>query len=350
LLSEVQLRAALDGLRELGELRDLAEFPAAVARLLRRLVPSEGSSYNALDQLTGQATFFTDPDDRVFAGGPEIFARFSWQHPLLRHYARTGDRRALRISEFSTKRELHRTDLYNHIYRHIGLEHQLAINLPPRQSRPRELIGLALDRGQRDFSAADAALLELLRPHLANILDRLDELATLRAAVEHGSPELMVLVADDATVAWATPAAAERLRLVPGGALPRPLRAFVKAQLAGGRQVARPGTSGAPETVDLGDYRVTATLVARAHPHLHVLRLTLLGGLPRTADLRSLGLTSRQADVLALLVRGLTARQIGDELYLSPRTVEKHLAATYARLGVTTRAEAIVRALHGTAR
>jgi DNA-binding CsgD family transcriptional regulator len=49
-------------------------------------------------------------------------------------------------------------------------------------------------------------------------------------------------------------------------------------------------------------------------------------------------------EILALLVQGRSNREIADRLYLSPRTVEKHIASIFAKLGVTTRAEAIAAA------
>ncbi|MGH2891825.1 MAG: response regulator transcription factor [Solirubrobacteraceae bacterium] len=48
----------------------------------------------------------------------------------------------------------------------------------------------------------------------------------------------------------------------------------------------------------------------------------------------------RQAGVLALATKGLSAQQIADTLILSRRTVEKHLETIYAHLGVKTRAQA----------
>jgi DNA-binding CsgD family transcriptional regulator len=60
------------------------------------------------------------------------------------------------------------------------------------------------------------------------------------------------------------------------------------------------------------------------------------------------GLTARQLDVLTELAAGRTTAQIAAALSLSVRTVEHHLAAIYAKLGVTGRAAAIdaVRALN----
>ncbi|MGN6607845.1 MAG: response regulator transcription factor, partial [Jatrophihabitans sp.] len=60
------------------------------------------------------------------------------------------------------------------------------------------------------------------------------------------------------------------------------------------------------------------------------------------------GLTGREVEVLALLVRGLSNRQIAETLVLSPRTVGSHIEHIYAKIGVSTRGAAAMFALrHG---
>jgi len=62
------------------------------------------------------------------------------------------------------------------------------------------------------------------------------------------------------------------------------------------------------------------------------------------------GLTPRQAEVLRLLAAGMSNKQIAAELYLSPSTVERHLATVYRKLGLAGRVEAARYALaHGLA-
>lgn len=56
------------------------------------------------------------------------------------------------------------------------------------------------------------------------------------------------------------------------------------------------------------------------------------------------GLTVRQADVLALVTEGLSNAEIADRLFISPKTVEHHVSAVFAKLGVDNRAQAIVKA------
>ncbi|MEV1238993.1 AAA family ATPase [Nonomuraea sp. NPDC049750] len=59
-------------------------------------------------------------------------------------------------------------------------------------------------------------------------------------------------------------------------------------------------------------------------------------------------LSEREREIVELVGEGLTNRQIGERLYLSPRTVETHLARVFRKLGVNTRA-ALVRRSAGQA-
>jgi DNA-binding CsgD family transcriptional regulator len=53
------------------------------------------------------------------------------------------------------------------------------------------------------------------------------------------------------------------------------------------------------------------------------------------------GLTRREAEILALLSQGLRSALIAKRLFLAPKTVEHHVSAILAKLGVTSRAEAV---------
>ncbi len=53
------------------------------------------------------------------------------------------------------------------------------------------------------------------------------------------------------------------------------------------------------------------------------------------------GLTARQAEVLQLLDEGLSNSEIADRLFVSPRTVEHHVSAILAKLGSSTREDAV---------
>ena len=56
------------------------------------------------------------------------------------------------------------------------------------------------------------------------------------------------------------------------------------------------------------------------------------------------GLTARQSEVLSLLAEGLSNVDIADRLFLSPRTVEHHVAAVMSKLNASSRDEAVEKA------
>ncbi|MGH9223682.1 MAG: helix-turn-helix domain-containing protein, partial [Acidimicrobiales bacterium] len=59
---------------------------------------------------------------------------------------------------------------------------------------------------------------------------------------------------------------------------------------------------------------------------------------PRSSRTGWESLTETELRVAGLAAAGLTNRQIGERLFVSPRTVETHLGHAFAKLGVATRA------------
>jgi len=62
----------------------------------------------------------------------------------------------------------------------------------------------------------------------------------------------------------------------------------------------------------------------------------------KTSDGPTYGLSEREIEVLSLAADGLTNKQIGEKLFLSPHTIARHLANARAKLGASNRAEAAV--------
>lgn len=63
------------------------------------------------------------------------------------------------------------------------------------------------------------------------------------------------------------------------------------------------------------------------------------------------GLTTREVDVLRLVARGLSNREIAEQLVIAPKTVGNHVEHVYAKIGVTNRAlAAMYAARHGVMR
>jgi DNA-binding NarL/FixJ family response regulator len=50
-------------------------------------------------------------------------------------------------------------------------------------------------------------------------------------------------------------------------------------------------------------------------------------------------LTPQELQVALVVARGATNKEAAAQLFLSPKTIEKHLGATYTKLGLRSRAE-----------
>lgn len=83
--------------------------------------------------------------------------------------------------------------------------------------------------------------------------------------------------------------------------------------------------------------------MSRVHAALVIDQLTKAGGGVSGGDEISALLSSREQEVLRLLSEGLTDREIGGALSISPRTVESHVSSVLRKLGVRNRAEAAQR-------
>lgn len=61
--------------------------------------------------------------------------------------------------------------------------------------------------------------------------------------------------------------------------------------------------------------------------------------------LRRLDLSEREAEVMRLLVEGLSASALAEQLSISPHTARHHIASIYSKLGVSNRAAAVAAVL-----
>lgn len=85
-----------------------------------------------------------------------------------------------------------------------------------------------------------------------------------------------------------------------------------------------------------------APAAAYARRRLRELGITAVPRGPRpSTSANPAGLTQREQEVLALVGNGLTNTQIAARLFLSEKTVERHLGGVFAKLNVATRGEAV---------
>jgi DNA-binding CsgD family transcriptional regulator len=64
---------------------------------------------------------------------------------------------------------------------------------------------------------------------------------------------------------------------------------------------------------------------------------------PDTVRQQALGITPRELEILALIARGFSNREIATQLFVSENTVKTHCARTFDKLGAARRTQAVQR-------
>jgi ATP/maltotriose-dependent transcriptional regulator MalT len=64
---------------------------------------------------------------------------------------------------------------------------------------------------------------------------------------------------------------------------------------------------------------------------------------PNAVQLQTLGITARELEILTLVARGLSNREIATQLFVSENTVKTHCARAFSKLGAARRTQAVQR-------
>jgi DNA-binding CsgD family transcriptional regulator len=315
-LTSADLRGALAAAGTWHRAASLAELQTTAVTTLHDLIRCDGVGWNEVDVRTGEVRAVTSPPEYL---RPELVAELERtidQHPTVRYVERTGDTSARKISDFVSVRELHALEIYTDFFRPLAVEDLLAVLV---RADP-VIVGIACTRGRRTWAERDRELLNVLKPHLASayaaVVARAEAQARI-AALERGLEGRTVV------------------RLSASGRLEE--RSEVVERWFG-------STTDAPAagTYERDDASLAVRRVEGDPPLLLVDERRLVAD-PRRA--RELGLTPRESEIVMLAGRGESDEAIARRLFLSTRTVAKHLEHAYEKLGVHSRAAAAARLL-----
>ena len=178
--------------------------------------------------------------------------------------------------------------------------------------------------GGRDFNERDRAVLDFLRPQLANLYEAAQarrRAAQALALLEEADAGLVIL--DRAgRIEHVTP---EALRLL--SAYFRDYRTACRR-----RSLAGSSSSGRP--------RARSRSGSRARSSRYVVRL-VGGALLLEEERATPPLTDREREILELVAAGKTNAEIAEAIWIAPGTVRKHLENVYEKLGVHSRTAAV---------
>ena len=173
------LRAALDLLGAMNESAlDKRVFAQLGVEHLPQLVASEFTTLSICHLASGRREVFGLPAGALSEEDRAAFDRHFHEHPLVRYHAYAGGRSTQRISDSLPMEQFRGSALYNDYYRRIRIDHAMAL---PIYVRDGVLVSFVLNRTRRDFTDRERALLDVLRPHLARVYQRLNRLGGLTA-------------------------------------------------------------------------------------------------------------------------------------------------------------------------
>jgi DNA-binding CsgD family transcriptional regulator len=321
----------------LAAFRDLESLRHHTLEVLPSLVPAASISWNEVDVAHGRVEAMMEPSAPITPELAEAFVEHIGDHPVIAHHEKTGDGRPFAISDFLSTSAFRATGLYQQFYRELDTEDQMSFILPD----PRLVIGVALNRGRRGFTEDERQVLNALRPHLAQAYRNAEDfsrmqrsLAGMEVLVEQDGDGL-VLVDRRGFAEHVSPRCVETLDRWfdgwSGGAVPEELRDWMLSSSA-------PQEPARPLVMDRGNAHL---LIRRVPvPEGVALLVSEVEGNRATEQLRRLGLTAREIDVLLVLTDGHTVAAAATRLGISRRTVEKHVQHVYDKLGLDNRVSA----------
>lgn len=350
-LPQRDLLSILDFLRGAEAISGPRTFAAYVTMELSRIIPSALTGYAELDLAKRSVRWVMDWPDTDLPDAARVLAAHIADNPFILYRKRTGDAAAVRLSDLTTARTFRETGFYREFYRPLHVQHSMACALRLGQ---RELAAVALYRAGSDFSERDRLCLDLLRPHLAHLQRSAEAMSRARRdltlvtrgveAWAHG----FLIIDREGRIRHATEGAEGWITHYFGPAprpdhLPARLREWVQLQeRARGRTDALQPVR-RPFSVEREGRRLTVRLVSQ--PPDSIVLLDESATRVEPAALARLGLSSREAEILAWAAAGKTNPAIAKLLHISPRTVQTHLEHVYRKLGVETRTAAAGRAL-----
>ena len=175
-------------------------------------------------------------------------------------------------------------------------------------------------------------LLARIRVHLSNA-----RAAQGAGAALDASGNFLLATDRVGRVLWCTPKAKQLLA-------DSSLQSAITQQLVRLRQQST--TAQSRVALQIGARRLEIAVVSSIGPNEWLFRLTDSTLVVEEKVLqKTLAISSRESEVLLWVSRGKSNREIGEILTISPRTVDKHMAQIFTKLGVANRASAAARAV-----
>lgn len=337
-LSAADLRLLSGALATLYRHADLEEFPRRALEAVRPLVVTDHTSYNEVGPR--RVIGVVDPPDDLHDALVPVFAEFVSQHPRVIYYPKSDDGSARTLSDYLTRAELHRTDLYQLVYRPMQVEDQLSIIAPGLRDL---FVSLSFNRSTRSFTDRTRTLVNLIRPHFGRAFENARALQRLRDVISGGRAQVVcqtaVRLSESGEIRYQGPRSHELWdRYLPerrrADRLPRRIAAWVRKETLGATLHPRRSMKIRGE---FGFLSVRLIHDPAAEGWLLILEEHAFPGGAGPP------LPPRARQVFDLLLHGLGEKEVAARLGIRPSTVHDYVKEIYRRHGVSSRAELLAR-------
>jgi DNA-binding CsgD family transcriptional regulator len=349
-LSSAVLMRVQRFLLEIHAAGDVETLRGLIPEGMSRLISCDRAAFNEID-IGRERTIVPSPVPAYWDRLAPVFVMHLQEHSLGKLTDFPEPHKAVAFGDRRNDPAWMKSVLYHEYYLPIGAKHQLGTHLF-QQGTVRFLLNC--NRWNRDFSAEDRALLELISPHVECAWRNVSELSQLRRVQSMGDgatderEHTVVVDADTWRITALSSAASDALRDLfgvdgrEGDALPEELKRWLahqRAVLASPAALDRPPLS---FRIDRGagsiDIRLAQTNSTTAIIFLKERRASVPR--PRSPEHLGFGLTRRETEVLDWIGEGKRNSEIAIILGVSPRTVGKHVEHVLEKLGVETRTSA----------
>ncbi len=355
-----EIQQLLTTIHNLYALKNADTFGTDSLAMLVQIVPADASvAMTFRTDFTELTVKSLSPDlDRLVETLIPAMSRYVDQSPF---FANTpaivkGTHKASDFIDFET---FSRRELYTEVMKPFGSDDttmlilfDLAGGRLPRPDEP--ILHYAFYHPWQKLSDRDRLMLNLLQPHLIQAYQNVcqyaqfqQQLAQLQASLDRSG---VVLIDDLGKVQLMTAQAATWLQFYfpsnqNSSQLPELLQSWVKYQIDRLKSVDSLSSPQLPLRFQQENRQLTMRMTIDIPGKRYLLFLAEEAILSILDALGLLGLTQREAEILAGVIRGRSNQDIATDLQMSINTVRKHLEHIFEKLGVKSRTEAISVAL-----
>jgi len=324
--------------------------------LTAQVVPLEAASTKFFDPETGKPGNCTsqNTDPRFYRQYQEYYHT----KDLATQRARASNILVWRPTDVVRKSVWENSEIYTDLLAPHRFYHAVSVMLGSGSEMPAQFWLVRTTPGS-GFTDEDVRFLELLQPHLANALRKaraLEELSRAKAALQAGLDQFdrpIFLFDDDARLIYMNQSAraiceppntppGDRLAIIQASAavlIKKKIEASNDLELPSGVKCILGDTTymleGSPIYPPGSSRQWTVVAVDLTHHIGAALRMAM--------DAREL--SSREVEICAMLVGGLSNREIADKLFISEFTVKDHIKNIFEKLKISSRSEVAARLL-----